>query len=254
MNIDTEIKNFEVAFKKLGDQKWGKGAKKYLKSPFYFYGVKMPDVMLLVKDFYKRNKDLSEKEFWTILERLWDSTCHEKRLLVLKISRQYASFLNKNSWPKLEKLLKTSMNWDQVDDLSTGAIGLALQKDFVYGKKYLIKWSQDKNFWLRRASLISQLLLFRKKIGDKKLFFTLAEKMLDESKYPREYFISDFFDERMGKFFIRKAIGWTLRELGEHDPQAVVDFLNKNKDKLSGLSWREGSRRLPKNYQNKLKK
>jgi 3-methyladenine DNA glycosylase AlkD len=88
---------------------------------------------------------------------------------------------------------------------------------------------------MRRASLISQILLFREGKGDKELFFRLAEEMIEERE-----------------FFIRKAIGWTLREMSKADPQAAFDFLLRVKDRASGLTLREGAKRLPDEMRNKV--
>jgi 3-methyladenine DNA glycosylase AlkD len=96
----------------------------------------------------------------------------------------------------------------------------------AYG--YLKKWSRSRNFWMRRAALISPILLFRQGRGDTGLFFTFAEKMLPEKE-----------------FFIRKAIGWGLREISKADAGEAVRFLMRIRDRASGLTLREGSKRLP---------
>ncbi len=76
--------------------------------------------------------------------------------------------------------------------------------------------------------LLFIILTFRDGRGDQKLFFELAEKMISEKE-----------------FFIRKAIGWTLREMSKADTDEVFDFLMKIKGKASGLTLREGAKRLP---------
>ena len=57
-------------------------------------------------------------------------------------------------------------------------------------------------------------------------------------------------DER---FFIRKAIGWTLRELSKADPERVLIFAQQHCDAMSGLTFREGTRKLPDEMQAALK-
>ncbi len=76
--------------------------------------------------------------------------------------------------------------------------------------------------------MISQILLFRNGKGNKKLFFKFAGKMVSEKE-----------------FFIRKAIGWCLREMSKSNPDEAFDFLMKIKDRASGLTLKEGSKRLP---------
>lgn len=76
--------------------------------------------------------------------------------------------------------------------------------------------------------MISQILLFRTGRGDRELFFGFAEKMLHEKE-----------------FFIRKAIGWCIREIAKAEPYDAFDFLMQIRDRASGLTMREGSKRLP---------
>ena len=72
-------------------------------------------------------------------------------------------------------------------------------------------------------------MLFKKGLGDRELFFGFARKMAGERE-----------------FFIRKAIGWALREMSKADPEAAFDFLMEIKGRgASGLTLREGSKRLP---------
>ena len=72
-------------------------------------------------------------------------------------------------------MLNSSTGWDLVDDISIHLAGAVLEKD-KRAFDYLKRWSRSDNFWMRRASLISQILLFRHGKGDKKLFFEFAEK------------------------------------------------------------------------------
>ncbi len=62
----------------------------------------------------------------------------------------------------------------------------------------------------------------------------------------------DKLQNKRAKFFIRKAIGWTLREMSQKDPKVVFEFLKANKNKMSGLSFREGSRKLPESFRKKI--
>lgn len=141
--------------------------------------------------------------------------------------RLYPEYVDFRTMPLLEKMLNSSTGWDLVDDISIHLVGAVLEKDKkAFG--YLKRWSRSDNFWMRRASLISQILLFRHGNGDKKLFFQFAEKMVFEKE-----------------FFIRKAIGWCLREISKSNPDEAFDFLMKIKGSASGLTLREGAKRLP---------
>ncbi|MBI4684523.1 MAG: DNA alkylation repair protein [Nitrospirae bacterium] len=151
----------------------------------------------------------------------------DEKKLGLRILQYYPEHLDYTVMPMLEKMLMQSTGWDFVDDISIHLVETVLEKE-KRTYQYLKRWSRSDNFWMKRASLISQILLFRNGKGDKKLFFKFAEKMVGEKE-----------------FFIRKAIGWGLREMSKADTESVFDFLIRIKDKASGLTLREGSKRLP---------
>lgn len=46
------------------------------------------------------------------------------------------------------------------------------------------------------------------------------------------------------EFFMRKAIGWSLREHAKTDPQAIADFVTRHRGDLSGLSYREATKHI----------
>ncbi|MBI1810497.1 MAG: DNA alkylation repair protein [Nitrospirae bacterium] len=201
--------------------------KRYLKSPFKFFGVSLPLTDKIAKEFRKSNSDASRKYILELAQRMWDSEYHDEKRLGLRMLQFYPECLNLSIMPVLEKMLMQSTGWDLVDDISIHLVGAVLEKN-KKAFNYLKKWSKSENFWMRRASLISQILLFRQDMGDKKLFFEFAERMVSEKE-----------------FFIRKAIGWGLREMAKANPDEAFNFLMKIKNKASGLTLREGSKRLP---------
>jgi 3-methyladenine DNA glycosylase AlkD len=88
---------------------------------------------------------------------------------------------------------------------------------------------------MRRAALLAQLDELRAGGGDFPLFAELAAPLLPEKE-----------------FFIRKAIGWVLREVGHRRPQLAFEFLRAHRAQASGLTVREGARRLPPALRAKL--
>ena len=128
--------------------------------------------------------------------------------------------------PMLEQMMSECTGWDHLDGIATYLVGVVLggnKRAFAYLKR----WSKSENFWMKRAALISQIPLLREGRGDKQLLFKLAEGMIDERE-----------------FFIRKAIGWTLREMSKASPDEAFEFLMHVKGRASGLTLREGSKRL----------
>ncbi|PJA52234.1 MAG: DNA alkylation repair protein, partial [Candidatus Marinimicrobia bacterium CG_4_9_14_3_um_filter_48_9] len=108
--------------------------------------------------------------------------------------------------------------------IAGGSVGRLLLKDKSL-ESYLVKWSNSENFWMRRSAIIGQLKLKRQTNAE--LLFGFCGKMAHEKE-----------------FFIRKAIGWALREYAKTNPNAVKHFVENMGEKLSGLSRREALKHL----------
>ncbi|MFA4830102.1 MAG: DNA alkylation repair protein [Thermodesulfovibrionales bacterium] len=225
--INDQIALLRNALKKHSNKARAVNSKRYLKSPFKFFGVSLPITGEIAKEFRKSNKDAGKEHIIELAERLWNSEYHDEKKLGLRVLQYYPECLDLSVMPLFETMLTQSTGWDLVDDISIHLAGAVLGKD-KRAFDYLKRWSRSDNFWMRRASLISQILLFRHGKGDKKLFFKFAEKMVFEKE-----------------FFIRKAIGWCLREISKSNPDEAFDFLMKIKGSASGLTLREGAKRLP---------
>lgn len=229
-----EILSFRKKLREGADRERALKEKSYLKSPYKFHGASLPVIGRIAKEFRKSHGELAPEYMLALSKGLWQSDYHEEKTLAIKLLLQYPDCLDMDRMPLLEEMLETSTGWDHVDAISVHLVGTVLERDRrAYG--YLRKWGRSDNFWMRRASLISQVLLFRKGRGDKRLFFTLARRMMKEKE-----------------FFIRKAIGWTLREMSKADPEGVFRFLMDERDRASGLTLREASKRLPEGQKKML--
>lgn len=91
--------------------------------------------------------------------------------------------------------------------------------------RLMLKWSQDSDFWVRRVAIEYQLL--KKDQTNKELLRQILQNNLNDQE-----------------FFINKAIGWALRDYSKTNPEWVNEFIEENRDGLSKLSIREGSKYL----------
>lgn len=224
---EEAISRFGREFERLADPERAVQEKRYLKSPFEFYGVSVPKIRALARQFRRENRGISKEALWDVCWRLWRGRFHEERALAICLLDEHRALLDYSDMPSLETMLRESVNWDQVDEISVHLVGSVLGGD-ERALRYLKRWSRDSNFWMRRAALLSQLLLFRNGEGDKGLFYSFADEMMEEKE-----------------FFIRKAIGWVLREISKRDPEQVARFVAENRARMSGVTLREATRRLP---------
>ena len=134
----------------------------------------------------------------------------------------------------MEDLLRRSHTWDHVDWLSTKVAGAIVERH-PETKAALRRWAADDYFWVRRASLLALLDPLRAGRGDFELFAELASPMVGERE-----------------FFIRKAIGWVLREVSKKRPTLAYGFLRQHIDRVSGLTLREGAKYLPAEQRQEL--
>ncbi|MBT4352700.1 DNA alkylation repair protein [archaeon] len=259
MDYSKTINYFKSEYKKIANKDRAINEKKYLKSPFKFYGVSMWDSRKISKKYFKELGDMSKKDMWNLVDLFWNSNYHELRRTGMHLISYYQNKLDIDDINNVEKLLMTSTNWDQIDEISAHFVGEILTKNWNEGSIYLIKWSADKNFWMRRSSMLSMLIIIRDKNTDIKLyeksrdlFFKISVGMLDESIFSDEEYTTEIMPKKMGLFFIRKCIGWVLRDMSKYHPDDVIKYVNTNKEMMSGLSYKEATRKLSDEDKKKL--
>lgn len=129
--------------------------------------------------------------------------------------------------PLLEKLLRASGSWAYVDWLCTKVVAPLVEREPAQ-KGVLARWARDPDFWIRRSAMLSLLPALRRGEGDFALFERMAVPMLIESE-----------------FFIRKAIGWILRDISHRRPAVTAAFVRRHATRLSGVTWREAAKYIP---------
>ena len=205
----------------------GRMQKKYLKSPFSFYGVSRPDMKIIAREVKKTWSDISQTDLLDLCRKLWEEEHHECKSIAIDLLNMFPGHLDNNALELIDHMIDTATGWDHIDEIAIRLVGRLLIRD-SNNFEYLTACSQSENFWKRRVSIIAQLKLYKTEHFNREFFF----KVCTERLYEKE-------------FFIRKAIGWGLRELSKSDPLAVYDFICQNRSEMAGLTFREGSKRLP---------
>lgn len=193
----------------------------YMKDQFEFLGVKTPVRRKLSKVFFKKNS--SPAIDWKFIHQAWENPYREMQYVVLDYLKLKQKFLTSNDLPKIKKLAQTKPWWDTIDFLCRSVGFICLH--YPETKKFVLEWSRDEDFWLRRLAIEHQLL--QKEETDVQLLEQILVNNLDQTE-----------------FFINKAIGWALRDYSKTNPDWVLEFIEKYKDKLSKLSIKEGSKYL----------
>ena len=186
--------------------------KAYLKSELELWGVMVPDV---------RRNDLKAIAFAAFRTQVFDL-----RSVAIALSDRRKAVLEDRDLPWLLDLVDASKTWAHVDWIAATVIGDVVGR-YPAVLRWLPIWAKQRNFWIRRTALLAQLNTLKRGEGDWELFTRLAAGMLDEKE-----------------FFIRKAIGWVLREVSKKRPKIVYEFIRAHRDEMSGLTLREGAKYL----------
>jgi len=207
----------------------------YLKSDLRFLGVSMPRIRSVTLGACKAAGALDHDAVVALVEELWAPPVFERRAAAVEVLTYYVELLGPADLPLLERLVRESRTWALSDGLGASVIGEIVQRDPAGSASALDRWSVDDDFWLRRTSLLALLLGLRRGEGDFERFARYADGMLEEKE-----------------FFIRKAIGWVLRDAARKRPELVADWIAPRVRRMAGLTLREAVKHLPPDRREEL--
>ncbi|MBF0278572.1 MAG: DNA alkylation repair protein [SAR324 cluster bacterium] len=221
MHILIEFLRTEL--KAAADPKKAKEMQAYMKTTQRFYGVQAPVRKQSFKKARSQFEISSFGEYQSVIKTLWNGESREEMYQALEVAGYFHKF-RRNAMDLFEELLESASNWDTVDWIAGQLVSQLLRENRIHEQK-LRKWRESDNFWMRRASVLAHLH-HKNETNLELLSETIVLLMHEE------------------EFFIRKAIGWILRDYSRFDPNWVNDFVKKNHDGLSGLSRREALKRI----------
>ena len=196
----------------------------YMKTDQPFYGVMAGPRRALFRAALKQHPLRSREEYEENVRDLWYGTYREEMYLALDLAQGAKAYRDLASWPLYVEMMCTATNWDTLDWIAATLLG-DLLRQHREKETEVCTWVDDANLWVRRTSLLIHL------------------KHKRETNLPMlSAAILHLAPEK--EFFIRKAIGWVLREYAKTDPDWVRAFVDEHKDQLSGLSVREATKNL----------
>jgi len=193
----------------------------YMKNKFEFLGIPKPKLMEIIKPYIKEGKKFELN--WKFIDICWKKNYREAQYVAIEYLDCFTKKLTDNDLPKLKKLIVTKSWWETADSID--AIVGKIILNYKNLEKEMLKWSTDKNIWVRRVSIDFQLQYKEK--TNQKLF--------------EEIIVNNFGTD---EYFINKAIGWSLREYSKINKKRVKGFISKYKNQLHKLSIKEASKYL----------
>jgi 3-methyladenine DNA glycosylase AlkD len=225
MRAKAVADELEARLRAIGTAKRAIGEKAYLKSDLDFTGTLVSQTRTEVKDL-ATELAFDHDRLLELAAELWSKPVFERRLAAIMFLQRFPRLISAADMPFLERLIRESETWALVDYLAVDVIGRLVEADPAAMEPILDRWAIDGDFWVRRASLLAELRPIRRGAQADR-FLARAEGMLEERE-----------------FFIRKAIGWVLRETGKHHPEAVVSWLAPRTHRASGVTMREAVKYL----------
>ncbi len=197
---------------------------RYMKTSMPFHGVPRPTLDAIVRGALARHPLTDAADYRSTIEALWARPHREERYAAIAIARRQRRFVDLEHLDLYRRLVVEGAWWDLVDDLAH-VIGALLLADPSSMGPVLDEWIDDDDRWLRRVAILSQLDA-RERTDATRLFSYCERRMGDRD------------------VFIRKAIGWALRQYARTAPDAVRMFCLEHRGQLSALSFREATKHL----------
>ena len=227
--VGTEVTNLveKVAceLRKNADRKKSQPMKKYMRDKFEFFGLSSPLRRSVCKEFLQQK--LNPEDTRKLVVLLWAKPEREFQYFAIDYLEKHlkSSTEFKEDIQCMKGLITNKSWWDTVDALASKMVGRLVKQHQDAGKLVMEEWINHENMWLRRTALLHQLSY--KEETDEEMLFRFCNLRAAEEE-----------------FFIRKAIGWALRQYAWTSSSSVKKYLLKHKKELSGLSFKEAAKHL----------
>lgn len=198
--------------------------KAYMRDQFDYFGIAAPEQRRLARAALAGLPAPAERDVKAVAKACWDRTEREFQYFACDYIERYIDRCTPAFITTLERLITTKSWWDTVDGLCRNGAG-----PLVLAHPELVdvmdRWLVSDNIWLARSAILHQGR-WKGRTDRERLF---------------RYCLTRGGDT---EFFIRKAIGWALRDYAHVDAPAVRRFLAEHDAELSGLSKREALKRV----------
>jgi 3-methyladenine DNA glycosylase AlkD len=206
----------------------GAAQQAYMKSTKPYFGLAAPTLKAVLRPLLRAYAPASRATHEATVLALWDEATHREEwyaAIALARHRVAQPWRDPDSLDLWRHLVVTGAWWDVVDETAAHLVGDVLRHHRPDATPVVHAWATDEDLWLRRTSVIAQLA--HKGETDLDLLTHAVEANLEDRS-----------------FWLRKAIGWALREHARTDPEWILERVDGWGDRMSGLSRREALKHL----------
>jgi 3-methyladenine DNA glycosylase AlkD len=204
------------------------GMQAYMKSAMPYLGVSAVPMRQVCKALFSALTWTDTKAWQEEVLAIWrGARFREERYAAIELTgvRAALDFQRMDALPMYEEMIVGGAWWDYVDAIATLRLWAILQNDRAAMKQAMLTWSRDADMWKRRSAILCQIKA--KASTDLDFLYACIAPSLDSNE-----------------FFLRKAIGWALRQYGWTDPHEVKRYVAANEKRLSGLSKGEALKNI----------
>jgi 3-methyladenine DNA glycosylase AlkD len=223
MNTTLYVKNLREKFRAESNPEKSIQMSRYMKNLFDYYGIQSTRRREISHNFIREEGIPLKNELFETLKELWTAPQRECQYFGMELAAWFSKKAAKEDLKLFKWMILHKSWWDTVDFIAANLVGSYFLHFPEKTKPQMDKWLNSGNLWLQRTTLIFQL--------------KYKEKTDTELLSNHIHALRDHPD-----FFIRKAIGWSLREYGKTNPEWVIEFVSQTE--LSHLSKREALKRL----------
>ncbi|HET7901194.1 MAG TPA: DNA alkylation repair protein [Candidatus Nanopelagicales bacterium] len=220
------VEEIRTALRSVADPSRAPAMQAYMKSAMPFLGAAKPARTAALRPALAHAP--ADRAVWeATVRRLYDDAAYREEryaalaLMSVRIARPWH---DPDLVPLLEHLVVTGAWWDLVDETAGRHVAPTHRAHPEPMAAVLRRWSLHDDLWLRRAAIIGQL--GSGAATDRDLLVDVIAPSLDRPE-----------------FWLRKAIGWALRDLAHRDPSWVRAYVDATPG-LSPLSRREATKNL----------
>ncbi|MEG3628008.1 DNA alkylation repair protein [Streptomyces poriticola] len=221
---DTVLARLTTVFPAAADPERAVAMAAYMKDAAPFLGLATPDRRALSRTVLQGTPRPGEADCTAVALRCWRLPEREYHYFAVDYLRRHVRRCSSGFLPVVRQLITTVPWWDTVDPLAAHVVGALVAADPGLAAT-MDDWIDGDDLWLVRTALLHQLR-YKERTDTARLFGYCLRR------------------SGHGDFFVRKAIGWALREYARTDPEAVRSFLAREGHRFAPLSVREGLKNI----------
>lgn len=222
------IRDLKKRLRAAADPARAPGMQAYMKSAMPYLGISTPGLLAIAKFVFAAHALDSSTQWRDTILRIWRGARYrEERYAAISLAgyKKYASYRDLESISMYEEMIVSGAWWDYVDAIASRHLGPILRLHPRPMKTLLLRWAKGEDIWKRRSAILAQLS-FKENTG-LDLLYRCIEPSLGRPE-----------------FFLRKGIGWALRQYAWTDPAEVLRYAREHEPALSPLSRREALRNI----------